>query len=48
MVQYLLYDLGFNDQYQFKSKLLGVYNKSKTFYYLVFQNDYIYSTLYNK
>lgn len=33
---------GFKDQYQFKSKLLGVYNKSKTWYYLVYQNDYIY------
>lgn len=38
--------LGFKDQYQFKSKLLGVYNyKSKTWYYLVYQNDYIYPTI---
>lgn len=38
--------LGFKDQYQFKSKLLGVYNyKSKTCYYLVHQNDYIYPTI---
>lgn len=42
---YLLYDLGFKDQYQFESKLLGVYNKSIACYYLGYQNDYIYPTI---
>lgn len=48
MIQYIYFMIwGFKDQYQFKSKLLGVYNKSKTCYYLVYQNDYIYPTIYN-
>lgn len=37
--------LGFKDQYQFKSKLLVVYNKIKTCYYLVHQNYYIYPSI---
>lgn len=46
MFQYIYFMIwGFKDQYQFKSKLPGVYNKIKTCYYLVYQNDYIYPTI---
>lgn len=46
MIQYIYFMIwGFKDQYQFKSKFLDVYNKSKTCYYLVYQTDYIYPTI---
>lgn len=50
MIQYIYFMIwDFKDQYQFKSKLLGAYNKSKTcsFVYqnLVYKNYYIYPTI---